>query len=506
MASDKSALLVSAAISLCIVAFVPQPGLSRSAKKVPSISVDWKVEMAEGERRLENQDLARAETSFSQALKDVKRDKSSTKDEIAGCMIALGQVMRRQGKFEEVWPLYKKALRLQERAHGKESAVIVPTLVLMADTLEGEDEFKKSIKFYDRALAVSAKTIGTNTLTYADYQHRLGHVMYENGQVRQAEDLYRASLTTLMGLPELPSTTVLELVLADYIDLFMKSPDVHKTLASQFQRELLKDNLQNLERTKGVAQSSWNREVSARLANQANSQAQGLAVSSPAAATTSPIPGNGINLARIPSTDPVALEAINKQRIDFYERMIEIDIKTLGADHPSVARDLYGLAAIYLSQNKYDAAKPLLLRALSVYEKAYDQNALLVQRTRNLLNMIDRQQNPEAEDIGPLDYTAGLPRIPLAAQKLEIALRMNYLAFLAYSYGRVSDAATFYAWALADTAAASGEESMLAATCLTDYGRVLRSQGKGADAERMEAAAQRIIRRSMAKQAALAKP
>lgn len=486
-----------------------QPCLSRSTNKMVSTSmgVDWKVEMAEGERRLENQDLPGAETSFTQALKDVKRDKSATKDEVAGCMIALGQVMRRQGKFEEVWPLYKKALRLQERAHGKESAVIVSTLILMADTLEGEDEFKKSIKFYDRALAIAEKTSGTKTLSYADYQHRLGLVMFENGQVRQAEELYRSSLTTIMGLPDLPSTTVLELVLADYIDLFMKSPDVHKTLTSQFQKELLKDNLQNLERTKGVAQSSWNKEVSAKLANQANSQAQGASVSAPSGATTSPIPGNGLNLARIPSTDPVALEAINKQRIDFYERMIEVDIKTLGPNHPSVARDLYGLASIYLSQNKYDAAKPLLLRALSVYEKNYDQNALLVQRTKSLLNLIDQQQNQSSvEDIGSLGYTAGLPPVPLAAQKLEIALRMNYLAFLAYSWGRVSDAATFYAWALADTAAASGEESMLAATCLTDYGRVLRSQGKGAEAEQMEAAAQRIIRRTLSRQAALAKP
>lgn len=464
--------------------------------------------MAEGDRRLENQDLPGAEDSYTHALKGVRKDRAASKDEIASCMLTLGQTMRRQGKFEEAWPLYKKALRLQQRAHGKESPVIVPTLILIADTLEGENEFKKAIKFYDRAMPIAAKTPGTNTLTYADYQHRLGLATFEMGQPRQAEELYKSSLTTLMGLRDLPNTTLLELVLADYIDLFMKSPDAHKTLTSQFQNELLKDNLQNLERTKGVAQSSWNREVSARLASQANSRAQAAvgANGSNSGATTSPIPGNGFDLARIPSTDPAALEAINRQRIDFYERMIEIDIKTLGADHPSVARDLYGLASIYLSQNKYDAAKPLLARALSVYEKAYDQNALLVQRTKNLLNMIDQQQTPSPEDTGSLDYTIGLPVIPLAAQKLEIALRINYLAFLAYSYGRVADAATFYAWSVADTAASCGEESMLAATCLTDYGRVLRSSGKGADAERMEASAQRIIRRALARQAALAKP
>lgn len=510
----RSAVQVAATLCIAgIVVFFSTNLVSLASTTV----VDWKVDMAEGDRRLESQDLDGAEACFRHALKDFKKDKSSSKDEIAGVMLALAQVLHRKGMIEEVLPLFKKAIHLLEKAHGKESAAIVPALILLADTFESEGDFKKAIKVYVRALAITEKTSGSASLTFADYQHRLGLATFENGQPRQAEDLYRSSLSIIMSQPDLPSTSLLELVLADYIDLFMKSPDVRKTLTSQFQRELLKDDLGDLQRTKGVAASSWNKEVAARLANQANTQAQKNGSSDPSSPIGSPYNSQSTGnppswstsstaFLKITSSDPAALEALNQQRIDFYERMIEIDVKTLGPDHPSVARDLYGLASIYLSSNKYDSAKPLLIRALSIYERAYDQNALLVKRTKNLLNLIDQEQSPPVEDSSPLGYLAGLPRVPLAAQTLGIALRMSYLAFLAYSFGRVGDAAKFYAWSVANTAASCGEESLLTASCLTDYGRVLRSAGKQSEAELMESSAQRIIRKSLSKQAALARP
>ncbi len=65
--------------------------------------------------------------------------------------------------------------------------------------------------------------------------------------------------------------------------------------------------------------------------------------------------------------------------------MVETDVQSLGPEHPSVARDLSGLAAVYLVQRKYDDAKPLLMRAMAIYRKVYTPDAILVRRTQGIV-------------------------------------------------------------------------------------------------------------------------
>lgn len=204
--------------------------------------------------------------------------------------------------------------------------------------------------------------------------------------------------------------------------------------------------------------------------------------------------------------DFAALEQINKQREDFYERMIAVDEKTLGREHPSVARDLTGLAYVYLSQKKYDQARLVINRALQIYKNAYGADPLVVKRTQFILNLIDRRQPVQEESPLPGDYLSSLPPIPMGAQTVQIALRLNFLGLLCYSEGKIDDAQKIYAWALAATARAVGEHSMIAATCLQDYARVLRSGGQKPQAERFEQTANGIVSRALAKEEAIAIP
>jgi hypothetical protein len=89
---------------------------------------------------------------------------------------------------------------------------------------------------------------------------------------------------------------------------------------------------------------------------------------------------------------------------------------------------------------------------------------------------------------------------------LEIALRLNKLAFMNYCQGKMTNAEQIYSWAIASTAKSAGEQSLLAASCLFDYSRVLRSTGKQADAETMDNTAQAILRRSISQSAARSLP
>lgn len=89
------------------------------------------------------------------------------------------------------------------------------------------------------------------------------------------------------------------------------------------------------------------------------------------------------------------------------------DEKSLGPDHPAVARDLNNLAALYVSQGQCAKADPLYERALTIYEKALgtehpDVSAYLERYALCLRNM---GRSQEAE---PLEARARAIRVKSA--------------------------------------------------------------------------------------------
>jgi hypothetical protein len=275
------------------------------------------------------------------------------------------------------------------------------------------------------------------------------------------------------------------------------------------QAELLKDRVGALPKKSGIAASHFDKEVRSRFVAPTAESSERLPLRGLPAATSGTMApssslelgitgegGGALNTPSIPSsvnsgsgstespdsgvTAKPTLALINQQRRDFYERMIAIDIKSLGADHPSVARDLYGLAVIEISDGNNEAARQLLQRTLKIYEKVYGEDASLTQRSRNLLEVINAggvdgggANNGLALDAAPA-FVDKVPILPLALQKLDFALRLNYLAALAYSLGRLERANQFYLWALSDTYLTTGDRNMLLAATLKDFARLLK--------------------------------
>ena len=152
-----------------------------------------------------------------------------------------------------------------------------------------------------------------------------------------------------------------------------------------------------------------------------------------------------------------------------------------------MARDLSGLGAVYMAAGRYDDAKILFMRALKIYEKVYGGDALLAKRTRTILELIcDDQSAEESGTTAGTNFVPDLPAIPVEAQKVDIAIALDYLASLCYSLGKIEDAERIYSWSVADTYRATGEQSLLLAAGLKDYARVLRSAGKVPRAEILE--------------------
>ncbi len=499
------ALLIAIAAPAACLVLIPNTMLAHARSK-PVLSGNWQTDLAEGEQFLKTKEFARAELCFRRACDDVKRIGSA--DDNALCMLSLARALYMQDLIADTVPLYKKIILILEKAHGKHCAQIITPLVELAGIFEDEGDYVKSAKQYTRAIDITAQVYGTKSLAHGDYQHRLGRVRVDQEMLKDGEECYLSALNVLMHQTLLPSSDIVDECLTDYITLLLKTEaDRAKPLRSAVQAELLKDRVGELRKKRGAPQSNWSAQVSAQLADKAGAEAsaRGGGAATPGNQTDNVPPivdgtaSDTTSTRIIPGktySDFAALEKINQQRVAFYERMIASDIDSLGANHPSVARDLGGLASIYIQQRKYDEAKPLLERALVIYRSAYKGDSPPSKQTEFLLQLISEEQTPENITIDTT-YVTDLPKIPLEAQKLEVALRLNDLAFMLYCQGKIDTALKVYYWALAATAGSTGETSLLAAGNMTDLSKVLRLRGRASEAQKLEVIAKAIVRRDL---------
>lgn len=509
-------------------------------------ALGWQAGLQEGERRLTRQELEPAEACFRQALRDVRKDKSASLNDLALCQERLAMILYKQDEREEAVKLYRQSIATLEKAltldrdkdKNKDAKAIDGALVsrylALGNILEFDGEFKQARSFYEKAEALAASDLEKGDQErLALCRQRLAALLVKLGEKAKAEELYFSALKLLLTAGKLSSATLAETILADYQDLLEKE-EGRKNLASHVQAELLKDRIGALPKKSGIAASHFDKEVRSRFVAPTAESSERLPLRGLPAATDGTMApssslelgitggaGGALNTPSIPSsvysgsgstespdsglTAKPTLALINQQRRDFYERMIAIDIKSLGADHPSVARDLYGLAVIEISDGNNEAARQLLQRTLKIYEKVYGEDASLTQRSRNLLEVINAggvdgggANNGLALDAAPA-FVDKVPILPLALQKLDFALRLNYLAALAYSLGRLERANQFYLWALSDTYLTTGDRNMLLAATLKDFARLLKQApavGSSLTAESLESDAHLVAQKA----------
>lgn len=460
----------------------------------------WRTFIEQGRKQLASKSLQEAEVSFRQALRSVKREPHSV-DDLVLCMRSLADVLHTEDYQEEPWKLYRQSLKQLERQYGKESVKLIPLLLTMGSVTEVEGQYKKAAEFYQRAANLAQSNIGPQSFELANCLHHLGHALSQDGPYRDAEDNYRSALGIMMAQSALPSSEPLLELLSDYLDLLHKYTGPAKILASQYEKELLKDQVQELGKTRAVPQSAWQQELERQ--KQIQAQPNGNANLNNGRIV---IDNNGAVesfstvaqlLSSLPSatssSDAASANSANQgDQIEYYERMVAIDVKTLGPKHPSVARDLKGLAAVYVEQHRYSEARPLLERALDIYQSVYAPDDLSVQRLKVLLALITEQAKAVGDTASGVE-DADLAVIPLQAQTFEVAQRLNELAFLDYSQGKLEDSRNHYAWALSGIANATGRRSVFVAACLQDYVLVMLSSGRKTEAEKMQMQARSIL-------------
>jgi tetratricopeptide (TPR) repeat protein len=511
MKTKKSTIVLTALVTL---AFSSQYALADESV--------WRQALAEGNRRLQLRELKQAQGCFEQAVKESKRDHAASVDDRVLCLERLANVLQLEDITQEALPKYKKSLHMLKQAHGELSLELLPTLEVLGQIHYLDGQYETAIKFYEQALSVIEDNAQTGTFAYARVSQLLGQAFAQTHLIAQTESWYDQSLTTAMSISQSPDDLFLEELLSDYIDIISKANASRRILSSSLQKELLKDSIESYSTTKSVDTSQWNKSVSLNVIDPLSGNPQGLSKVDSTSSQFEKLldvqqktvtPENGISVEKTittvsqASSKEMTLARINKQREEFYERMIATDLDSLGPTHPSTARDLTGLAYIYISEKRLAEAKPLLERALSIYKNAYGADPLMVKRAESMLSVINSNATTHLENSHDVsEILAALKPVPICAQKMDVALRLNYLALLYYSSGNLEQAAKIYAWALPSTASACGDRSAITAACLYDYARLLRSKNDVELAKKYEAASAIINDQNLARQAALSMP
>lgn len=472
-----------------------------AAQVATSAETSWNSLYQRGEQEVAKQKLDTAETYFRQALKSAQSQSRNTPD-VEKCMLKLADTLALRDKTDEAQALYQKLLDILVKRYGSNSTQLAPVLLALGSIQESEGDHTTAIEYYQRALNINEKNYGPYSPAVASSLHHLGRANFKKGNKPAAEKHYKKALSILSNQASLSASSELQSLMHDYGDLLKGTDQSNQNLLKDFQTDVLGDpnsKKQGAPPPSGSSAAQTNPSIS-QFQKQSNFQ---LNASKQSQSDEDPkIVLRGISQPAADATLAPAFKVINDTVFrqnrygkgeEQYKRMIATDIDTLGPNHPSVANDLNGLSQLYIADQKYTDAKPLLTQALAIYTQAYGDNNLLAINTRISLALAEFHIG-NVEEAAKL-YKSALSngQNTLAPNSFETARILNDLAYLYYHQGKLQEACTFYEWAVASTEGAVGKNDPLLAACLKDYAQVLRGLGRTTEAANVETRAAGIL-------------
>lgn len=496
----------------------------------------WSEAISQGDAAMEANKPKQAEAAFRQAVKLVKLQSNKPLD-LDKCLLKLTSALALLDKTSEANNILQSMLGSLDKEYGSESSHVAPVLMALGSIQESAGDHNSAMTYYQKALAITEKHYGPYSPLAGGIIHGIGRINTRIGNREEAAVNYKRAITILSRNPNLEAAGQLEHVTHDYSDLLKKNDDSDRSLLNDFRRSI------DLPTT---SESNEKNEEKSRSQTEVKNSPGWASTPAPESSTAIPVPESNIAQLRpplstsavksawqqqseqrlgsrrqgetdentqvalrgvdLPATSSQTLKPVFKLLGDTintqnrygmgesqYKRMIAADIDSLGPNHPSVANDLTGLAQLYMAQQKYSEAEPLLLRALGIYDQVYGKENALTISARESLATTEFQ-------LGQIDKAAALfndalnsAQTALGPNSMETARILNGLAYLYFHKGDLERSATFYKWAVASTERAVGTVDPLLAACLNDYAQVLRRLGQNSEASAMELRASEIL-------------
>ncbi len=527
------------------------PVLVFSVASVPAQGSEdaWKSSFDAGEAALNKGALREAEQKFRESLAVVRKGSGGSSAEKL-CLKRLAATLALEDKTREARAIYQKLLSRTTREYGQNHPEVEPYLMALGSIEESAGNHPLAMTYYNRALKINERNYGAYSPAYANTLSRLGRVNHRLGKNNAAQIQYKRAISILSKQPNLAAASQLKSIMHEYGDLIKSNDHSNSDLIDDFDKDIGggEDGKIEIDEKSEIdgnssRETGWRSSDSKPLREQVKREvvldSGGLSLRPPIESkkdskdrlsgsgsadgsqyekltarrmdkfgdrqtdVNQKIALRGISPAEMATSLEPAYEAVNKSVFNQkrysineqqYKRKIAIDLDALGANHPSVGNDLTGLAQLYIAQNEAEKAKPLLEKALKIYDSTYGADNLLAINTRILLAQVEFQ-------LGEYDRATGYYQEALSqGQKspgtLETARVLNGLAYLYFHQGKLQKSSELYRWALSSTESAAGSEDPLVAACLKDYALVLREMGRDEEAQKMELRAGAILAKS----------
>lgn len=382
---------------------------------------------------------AEAEPLYRRSLRILEKALGPKHPDVANILNNLGELHKDQGNYAQAEPLYQRSLRIWETALGLEHPSVAHSLNNLAALYAAQGDYAQAEPLFLRSLRMREKMLGPEHPDVALSLNNLAEFYRLKGSYRRAEPLYRRSLR------------ILEKALG------LEHPDVALSL----------NNLAGLYHVQGnYAQAEQLLQRSLRIAEKA------LGPEHPHVALSLN------NLA-----ENYAAQRKHAQAEPLAQRSLRIKEKALGPEHSEVAVGLNTLAGLYSAQGKYAQAEPLYLRSLQILEKELGANHPTVAKSLSNLSGLYSNQGKyaQAERLGLRSLR--IKEKVLGPEHPDVAESLNNMAALYDAQGNYAQAEPLYQRSLQVWEKALGPEHPSVATSLQNLAAFYNNQGKPALAE-----------------------
>ncbi|MDX2108203.1 MAG: tetratricopeptide repeat protein [Candidatus Melainabacteria bacterium] len=171
-ASNNGKIIVLIVFIVLVLVFLLQTNITKNLTKeysgkaetkspLPEAS-DWEKNWSQAYEEINKGDYAKAEDIMEAVVEQAKR-KGFKDSRLAAGNDCLAFIYKKQGKFEEAWPLYEKNLAIDEAALGKNNPGLINNLKNVALSKLSKKDYAKATEIYLRVVALCEKEYGAES-------------------------------------------------------------------------------------------------------------------------------------------------------------------------------------------------------------------------------------------------------------------------------------------------------------------------------------------------------
>jgi tetratricopeptide (TPR) repeat protein/tRNA A-37 threonylcarbamoyl transferase component Bud32 len=364
---------------------------------------------------------------------------------VSDSLVSLAELCDRRARYAEGEALARRALAIREAALGPDHPALPRCLRVLGLLSDKQQEYGEAEALYRRALRIRERSVGTEHPDVAEVLRDLGILYHVQGRYAEAEPLFRRALA------------IREKALGpDHPDV---GGDVNSLAALAFEQHRYED-----------AEALYRRALNIRRTT--------LGPDHPDVAVCL------VNLAVLHF-----YRGQTRETEALYRQALAIQEKALGPNHVSVAESLILLGDLLGSLDRKDEAEPLYRRAMAIHEAGLDAQGPLpyAATATSLASLYD--------DVGRYRDADRLARraLEIRSQALPgddplLAESLHNVAHVGHRHlGRHEEAEQLYRRALAIRERKLPADDPALAQTLRDLADLLRSRGRTAEAETLEA-------------------